>query len=226
MKYIIYQIENMINGKTYIGAHKTDVLEDGYYGSGTVLKRAIAKYGKCSFNKTIIAVFDNSEDMYRMESVLVNEDYVSRMDTYNIKLGGAGGFDYINTQTGWSAVEYINKNGMNNNSGQCYIVGDRIKSDPVYKKEFGRLISDGLKKYCAVNGQRTTFLGKVHTDDTKKKMSLAKKGKKTGSENHRFGRCWVFNVSLKQSKTVGREELPTYLSNGWVKGRKIKFDNR
>ena len=49
--YITTHIES---GKYYIGKHETNKLNDGYLGSGKLLKRAIKKYGKDAFKQEII----------------------------------------------------------------------------------------------------------------------------------------------------------------------------
>lgn len=92
--YYVYQITNLVNGHIYIGCHKTDNMDDGYMGSGKRLKYARVKYGEQNFRKDILLEFNNPTDMYKKERELVNEEFVKRMDTYNIKLGGDGGWDH------------------------------------------------------------------------------------------------------------------------------------
>lgn len=89
----IYKITNKINGKQYIGMHRTDDIDDGYMGSGVLIKQAIRKYGKKSFIKEILEYCD--------DLILLNEQethYILLYNTmtpngYNLTTGGENGFD-------------------------------------------------------------------------------------------------------------------------------------
>lgn len=110
IKYTVYKITNKLNGKIYIGTHKTSNLDDNYMGSGTNIKRAIKKYGSNNFIKEYLAIFDNPNEMFEMELKLVNEDFINQDKTYNIIVGGKGGFKHINTDL-TKKLEYCKKGG-------------------------------------------------------------------------------------------------------------------
>lgn len=97
MHYYMYEIKNLLNGKIYVGVHRTDELDDGYMGSGKLLKQALEKYGIDNFKKTILETFSSQEEMLEREREVVNEEFLLREDVYNLKLGGEGGFDWINS---------------------------------------------------------------------------------------------------------------------------------
>ena len=86
--YYLYQVRNKRNGKIYIGVHQTDNLNDGYMGSGELLKKAFQKHGLESFEKLILEYFESEEEMYAREREVVSKDFINRTDTYNIALGG------------------------------------------------------------------------------------------------------------------------------------------
>ena len=109
MFYLVYKITNTINGKFYIGCHKTYNLNDGYFGSGKILKLAVTKYGIENFVKEIIYEASTSEEMFQKEKELVQIGKHS----YNLKLGGQGGFDFINENMSKEERSRISKIGSN-----------------------------------------------------------------------------------------------------------------
>ena len=146
MYFIIYETTNKINGKKYRGAHICESLNDNYLGSGRLLKKAIAKYGIENFERNILEVCDNIESMFKKEAEYVNSEWVENSNTYNLKIGGEGGWDYIN------------KKGLRWNEEKR-----RLHSIEMKKK---RLSGEWGPKDPS-NG----FKGRKHSDETKKKLS-------------------------------------------------------
>ena len=99
MYYLIYTITNNVNNEIYIGKHQTENKDDDYMGSGKIIKRAIEKYGIDKFTKEILYECNSLEEMNEKEAEIVDEEFVVRLDTYNIKLGGQGGWDYVKNRT-------------------------------------------------------------------------------------------------------------------------------
>ena len=98
--YIIYKIINLSNNKYYIGKHKTKNIEDGYLGSGITLKNAIKKYGQENFIKQILFIMETEHEMNIKERELVNEQVVSDPLSYNMRIGGVGGFSKNDSEKG------------------------------------------------------------------------------------------------------------------------------
>ena len=99
MIHYLYKITNTINGKWYIGVHSAESLDDGYFGSGIAIKRAIKKYGKDSFIKEVLETFSSKEDMFIREAELVTTDTVNDRSSYNMKVGGFGGWPQSKEQS-------------------------------------------------------------------------------------------------------------------------------
>ena len=124
--YLVYKTTNLVNGKIYIGKHETDNLDDGYLGSGIMIQRAIEKYGKENFKREILFECSSREGMNAKEAELVNEEFLKRDDVYNLKQGGEGGFDFINTNQ-------LNTNPESHSiSGKAF--AKRLKNDPKFRE--------------------------------------------------------------------------------------------
>ena len=66
--HTVYKIKNTINGKIYVGYHRTLDPHDDYYGSGLLINRAIKKYGKENFKKEILFIYETEKRSQRKGS--------------------------------------------------------------------------------------------------------------------------------------------------------------
>lgn len=92
-KYLfVYKTTCLINGKIYVGKHKTHNLNDGYIGSGVIFNRAIKKYGRGNFERIIIdSNITTLERLNEREIFWVKElDATNPEIGYNIGRGGGG----------------------------------------------------------------------------------------------------------------------------------------
>ena len=91
ISHFVYKTTNIKNGKFYIGVHSTTDIDDGYLGSGKLIKMAIKKYGKENFKREILYFFKSLSECYEKEKELVTQTFLEKSDTYNICVGGKGG---------------------------------------------------------------------------------------------------------------------------------------
>lgn len=85
----IYLTTNLINGKKYIGLHRSDKFDESYKGSGSIFKKAIEKYGWDNFKCEIIEECDNDEELNNREEYWIAfYNAVESDEYYNIARGG------------------------------------------------------------------------------------------------------------------------------------------
>lgn len=88
----IYCTTNKVNGKKYIGRHESTEFEpDRYIGSGTLLLRAVEKYGKDNFTCELIEECNSVAELADRERYWINfYDAVNDPRYYNLSDGGLG----------------------------------------------------------------------------------------------------------------------------------------
>lgn len=97
-KHYVYKVTNNLNGMIYVGVHSSDDIDsDDYMGSGIRIKRAIEHHGLSNFSRDILFEFDTSELAYKKEAEIVDESFVKRGDTYNLTIGGNGGWYHVDS---------------------------------------------------------------------------------------------------------------------------------
>jgi hypothetical protein len=219
MIYIVYKTTNTANGKEYIGCHKTKDIDDGYLGSGRLLREAIVKYGIDSFRREIIAILDSEKEMFALEASIVDRNYVDRNDTYNLTLGGHGGFSHISKESMLERNLQINSH----RDYECELYKENLKASLAtvdYSERNKRRRETLVNRYGCVP---SSFKGREHTDESKKKIGSANSKHQQGTGNSQYGTCWIYNLHLKKNQKIPKCDLDAWLDKGWHKGRKLKF---
>jgi hypothetical protein len=100
--YAIYKTINLINGKEYVGFHgiknlqdlkyekskNGSIFEDGYLGSGKLMKQALEKYGPLNMSQELLLITNDKEEAEELEREIVCIEWVESENNYNISLGG------------------------------------------------------------------------------------------------------------------------------------------
>lgn len=209
MHYYMYQITNKVNGKIYVGVHKTKSLDDGYMGSGRIIRSAIQKHGISNFSKVILETFDTSEAMYAREAEVVDDKFLSRDDVYNLRRGGYGGFDHINREG--KNVD-LTMQRMNDPTLLKRSIDQAKDGYQAWKQNVG---DDEISKRARHAASFSSgFEGMTHTPDTKKQIGLTMSKKQNGEKNSQFGSMWITNGT--ENKKI---KVSSPIQDGWRRGR-------
>lgn len=148
---IIYLTTNLVNGKKYIGLDSNN--NPYYYGSGTIFKKALSKYGTKNFKKEILEYCKTKEELEDREIYWIEKyNAVESDEFYNIINGGNTSLGYKHTK------EFIDS-----------VTGRKLS------KEHRQKLSDN---HFDCSGENHPMYGKHHTNAARKIMSDKRKGKK------------------------------------------------
>lgn len=207
MFFLVYRITNVVNGKHYTGAHKTTDKDDGYFGSSKILKRAVKKYGLENFKKVFLCECTNSEEMFAKEKELV----VLGTDSYNLRRGGDGGWDQVNSgafnpKHRDQHLEHLKRinDSMTSEERRARRIGTKAAQqtrDKMTATRLGKCFISALgKENC-----RVANLGKKASPETRMLQSLAK-----------TNTFYIKNLVTKETRRIKITEV---VPVGWSKGR-------
>lgn len=185
--------------------HSTDNLEDDYLGSGKVLKRSIAKYGKENFKREILEEVSDRETLKEREKEIVNKEEVDNVFCMNLKLGGQGG--------GCSKEHYklMKRNSLIQLKENWKDKEYRRRKTEEMSKRMKEVFESGERN---VKDFRCNWSGRKHKEESKLKQSQAKKGTGLKETNSQFGSCWITN-GIENKKIKKEQPIPL----GFYKGR-------
>jgi group I intron endonuclease len=230
MSYIVYKTTNTVNGKYYIGKH--NLHSEYYLGSGSVLQRAIKKYGRNAFVREVLFECETEEEAYLKESELLTEEVLNDPQCYNLRTGGQGAYTWSDElrekmsriHKGRPKSEEHKKRIGDSNRGKIVSEEARTnmsraqkgqKKSPEFCRRRSELVSGEKNpmygKGHLVAGEKNPMYGKKHSDETRRKIS--EKG--SGKNHSQYGMIWITN-GTEARKIKKTDDIPA----GWKRGRK------
>lgn len=199
MKYnIIYKITNTINGKHYIGKHITTDLNDGYMGSGTLITKAIKKYGKENFVKEVLSFHENDHDLNLAEERAVD---IYNKNSYNLQPGGKGGW------------QYVNSNNLGNTDHLKIVKSDTMKQ--YWTEERRQVKAESMREYNKIHGTEryTQAMKKRHSDPKLKELFASKMLEVNAREDKRKAASDKIKEKWKDPSFIDKMSKRTHGSN-------------
>lgn len=172
----IYCIENIINGKKYIGQSINILnrwkqhINKANNGVNTALYNAIRKYGKDNF-KFYIVKRCNKDELSDLEIMYIKKYNTKAPFGYNMTDGGEGTIGYIFTDEDKRKISEAGKGrvGVRMYGKDNHMFGlkhsDKTK-ELIRKKAIGRSVSEETKKKLSIAGK-----GRRHSEEFKQKLS-------------------------------------------------------
>lgn len=186
----IYITKNLINGKIYIGQHKSTHYDPTYYGSGTYFLRSYKKYGKDNFSNSILSWCDNHEQMDKLEKFYIwLYSSTNHAIGYNITNGGAFGDSFTNLidDDKKNRVKKISKSleSVNMKHSKEWKVKMSLRMSGENNPQFGKIGTNTGKKFSKEHVRKIADAnrGRKASLAQRKKLSESHQGQRPSDEN-------------------------------------------
>lgn len=184
----IYCIENLINGKKYIGQsvnmqhrwyrHKHELNNNIHYND--YLQKAWNKYGEDNFIFYTLELCDVSELDDRETYYIDFYESTNRANGYNLKTGGQCGSTYSDEI--------------------CLKISEALKGHEVSLESREKI----RKNHADVRGENNGMYGKHHTEEARSKVSQANKGRISHRRNRNGVYCIELNMEFIDATDAGQ----------------------
>ena len=223
----IYLITNNINGKIYIGQHRSNTFDRAYYGSGSLIIMAVKKYGKENFTQTLLQECYDEDELNEMEQYwIAHYNSTDKNIGYNIKYGGNS------TSCPNEVRKKISEKALGRYKNYVYVFRGDVERH-ISRELLDDFIKDG---YSIGRCERTRkslskgynysvkgMQGKSHSAETKRKMSEASYGKKkSDSARKNMSKSKLGKMMINDGKKafyVPKSEVNSYVEKGYNVGR-------
>lgn len=209
---VVYLTENLVNGKKYIG--QTTRLDKEYFGSGKAIRRAVKKYGKENFKRTILGEANTKQELDDLEKYFISLfNAVESENFYNFASGGQGGDLGPLVREKISLAVRGEKNGMfgkthppevrkiisESHSGENNFWFGREKPKDMRDK-----ISDSLKQFYKENPERRKTISEQQIERDRN-LSAEERARRNKKRSESLNKFWT-SPAGEEAREIKREQ--------------------
>lgn len=164
-----------MNGKKYVGMDSNN--NPRYFGSGTLILKALKKYGRANFKKTILEHCSSIKEMEKRETWWINYfNALNRKDFYNLEDNRKNGVNPLANKTPEELKEISNKIKSKERNAKIGIANSKPKpkgfGEKVSKIHQGRKRSEEskIKQGKALKGRISPNKGNTWNEEQRKQL--------------------------------------------------------